>query len=139
MDCPLRKVEYYDITQYREKGGDRNMRLTIAEQALKEAARRGYYSTDNTVVSFTGKERTLQISKNGYLYFQIGMRITRKTQIVKIFVHRLVAYLKYGNRMFKKDIIVRHANDFKGNNFWYNILIGTCKDNMRDAKRNARI
>ncbi|MCM3130078.1 HNH endonuclease [Paenibacillus provencensis] len=51
----------------------------------------------------------------------------------QVFVHRLVAYLKFGRKeLFKDGIVVRHLDDIKHNNSWINIDIGTHEDNRRD-------
>jgi histidinol-phosphate/aromatic aminotransferase/cobyric acid decarboxylase-like protein len=50
--------------------------------------------------------------------------------------HTLQAYQKFGDKMFKKGIVVRHLNDIKIDNRHSNIAIGTHSDNRNDYYRN---
>ena len=46
--------------------------------------------------------------------------------------HRLQAYQKYGNDIYKEGIVVRHLNGDRYDNSYNNIAIGTIKDNKHD-------
>ncbi len=46
--------------------------------------------------------------------------------------HRIQAYLKFGNKLFEKGIVVRHLNNDKLDNSYSNISIGTNLDNYHD-------
>lgn len=65
---------------------------------------------------------------DGYKVF--NLRIDNKVK--KITFHRLLAYEKYGDKIFEKGIEIRHLNSNKLDNNWNNILIGTHSDNMQD-------
>jgi hypothetical protein len=54
-------------------------------------------------------------------------------------VHRLVAYQKFGNRIFEGNIHIRHRDGNYLNNLEDNILIGTPSDNMMDIPKELRI
>lgn len=54
-------------------------------------------------------------------------------------VHRLVAYQKYGHKIFAEGIQVRHLDDVKINNSDGNIGIGTRFDNMQDIPKAERV
>ena len=58
---------------------------------------------------------------------------------VKVKVHKLQAYQKFGDRMFEEKILVRHLNGIKRDNSWGNISIGSQSDNMMDIPEEIRI
>lgn len=60
-------------------------------------------------------------------------------QTINIRVHRLQAYQKYGNLLFKEELLVRHLDGDPGNNCWDNIALGTMSDNMMDIPEQIRI
>jgi hypothetical protein len=70
-------------------------------------------------------------------YIQFSMRINDKR--VNIFAHRLQAYKKFGEDMFKDGIVVRHLDGNSVNNSWDNITIGTHSENMLDMPKDVRI
>jgi hypothetical protein len=47
-------------------------------------------------------------------------------------VHKIIAYIKFGDDAIKRGIVTRHLNDCKLDNSWDNIGIGTPKDNWHD-------
>lgn len=52
---------------------------------------------------------------------------------ITINAHRLQAFQKFGLKLLKKDIVVRHLDGNAMNNSWDNISIGTASDNMMDV------
>jgi hypothetical protein len=54
-------------------------------------------------------------------------------------IHRLVAYQKYGDKLFEDGILVRHKDGNSLNNLEHNILIGTHSDNMMDIPKEIRL
>lgn len=56
-----------------------------------------------------------------------------------VFVHRLVAYQKYGISAFEPGVHVRHVDDNSLNNFDHNIVLGSQSDNMMDAPATSRL
>lgn len=91
-------------------------------------------------INYKNKKIKGKIGNNGYrligLRDELGNRINAP-------VHRLVAYQKYGDKIFEKGIYVRHYDGDKLNNLLENILIGTHSENMMDkhpdVRRNAAI
>ena len=76
-------------------------------------------------------------TKNNYSTKVTSARVDGKG--VKIPFHRLQAYLKFGNEMFKDGIEVRHLNGDSLDNSFENIAIGTHSDNMQDIPKEKRI
>ena len=56
----------------------------------------------------------------------------------KIPVHRFQAYKKFGEQIFREDMVVRHLNGNSLDNSWENIGIGTQTDNSRDIPLEKR-
>lgn len=96
----------------------------------------GYYvDKDGTCFSKSGKILKGTISKAGYII--ISTRIDGKT--IKIGVHRLQAFQKYGEKIYADGVKVRHADNYSLNNSWENILIGSHQDNMLDIPKEIRL
>lgn len=57
----------------------------------------------------------------------------RKLKIVqKVDVHRILAYQKYGDKIFEDGVICRHLNNNKNDFSYDNIVLGTALDNHND-------
>lgn len=56
-----------------------------------------------------------------------------------ILFHRFVAYCKFGDKLYNKDMVVRHLDGNKLNNSWDNIAIGTSQENSMDKPQEMRI
>ncbi len=70
-----------------------------------------------------------------YPYFNAGgVRIGQR----RVYVHRLVAYQKFGDRLFGDGIQVRHLDGDPGNNRPSNIEIGSASDNQMDKSPEVR-
>ena len=96
--------------------------------AIKDAYEKGYrVLEDGTVISHKGKVRKLH-NIRGYYHFTIKF----KQRYVTIPVHRLVAYQKFGIKIFRHKYEVRHLNGISTDNSFENIDIGTSSDNERD-------
>ena len=78
-------------------------------------------------------------------YYRIHVRIKKKLHskikngYINCLVHRLQAYQKYGEDIYKKGIVCRHLNGNPLDNSIDNIAIGTQSDNMMDRKKEDRI
>ena len=57
----------------------------------------------------------------------------------QLFVHRIQAYEKYRDKLYITGYLVRHKDDDKLNNSYFNILIGTRADNWADWRQNKGI
>lgn len=108
--------------------------LSKQNQATKYAYEKGYSVIDGRVFSPYGRQLKLS-SRKGYYRFSVKMNGERIT----FWVHRLVAYQKYGDKLFEPGIQVRHKNNDSKNNLDDNILIGTQSDNMMDKKPEDRL
>jgi hypothetical protein len=54
---------------------------------------------------------------------------------MQLLVHRLMAYSKFGSKIYNKNMVVRHNNDIGLDNRYSNIEIGTRSDNWSDWRR----
>lgn len=105
-------------------------------ERLDKAIQRGY-KVDDTGIVISPYGRTLvgYIDNRGYT--KIGVRY-EDISSYPIYIHRLVAYLKFGERLFDPGIETRHFNGNKLDNSNNNILIGTHSDNMQDIPKEVR-
>lgn len=96
----------------------------------KRAFHLGYSVSEFGVLLLNGVDVRSKISLNqtGYQVFSIPYKFY-KTQIV--FVHRLQAYQKFGELLYQNEC-VRHKNDFRSDNSFDNIILGSFKDNASD-------
>ncbi|MBO7313532.1 MAG: HNH endonuclease [Alistipes sp.] len=99
------------------------------------AINKGYRIDDKGNVFSPSMRLNLMRDASGYLFFTI--RVNGKCN--KVMAHRLQAYIKYGDKMFEKGIVVRHLNGKSLDNSLENIAIGTQSDNMMDIPRELRI
>lgn len=74
-------------------------------------------------------------NKSGYPEISFRCRKLGITQ--KVPVHRVVAFQKYGEKIFEPGIIVRHKDNNKLNFDRNNILIGTALDNHLDNEKSV--
>lgn len=111
---------------------DRNSKRSIA---LLLAFEKGYRITnEGKILNPEGKELKGNINK-GYLRFSIRLGDDR----INVSVHRLLAYQKFGERIFEEGQLIRHLNSNSLDNSWDNIGIGTHKDNMNDKPKEVRL
>lgn len=109
------------------------------EEIIRLSKDKGYYvDKDGKLFNSSGKE--LSLTKNGkgdgYLSFNIRVNGSKPT---RSFIHKLQAYQKFGEEIFKEGIVVRHLDDISTNNSYDNILIGSQSDNMQDIPSERRI
>ena len=71
-------------------------------------------------------------------YMYIGIRVS-ETKVIKVYVHRLQAYQKFGDAIFDKGIEVRHLNGDSFDNSYENIAIGTPFENAMDKAKETRM
>ena len=103
-------------------------------QLIIFATEKGYIVNDIGEVYYNDRKRKLNTDKNGYLNFTVRFgKLLRR-----VYVHKLQAYRKFGNKMFKENIEVRHLDGECLNNKHSNILIGTPSDNMQDIPKRKR-
>ena len=110
--------------------------MSQAKTALIQAYEKGYLVRDNLVYGIVKKQPLkLRCSHSGYLFF--NLKLGRKT--LKVFLHRLVAYEKYQDKLFQPGILVRHLNGNSKDNSFENICIGTQTENMLDRDPEERL
>ena len=97
---------------------------------------RGYsINKDGQCFNPKGKLIKGRISTSGY--YNSAVRVDKKC--TPFYFHRFVAYTKFGDRIYKKGIEVRHLDGNSKNNKWDNIEIGTRRDNSLDIPIERRI
>ncbi len=114
------------------------MELSLSNKWVIVAYEKGYrVNNQGDVISpFSGLRRKLtHTSKFKYYRFNIG-NLGKK---YSVFVHKLVAYQKYGDELFGDGVVVRHKNNNSLDNSYDNILIGTQTDNMQDRDPKERL
>ena len=95
---------------------------------------KGYRVTkDGQLLNPEGK-KIGSINSRGYERTNVWLNKKRKN----LSTHRLQAYQKYGDNLFEDGIVVRHLNGNALDNSWYNIAIGTHRDNQRDIPKEIR-
>lgn len=113
----------------------------MSKRTAKIAFEKGYRPTlEGEILSPQKRKRKLHSDKWRYLSFGISTG----TKIEKVYVHQLVAYIKYGDDIFDPNIEVRHMDGDPQSNIWENIEIGSSHDNKMDIppkerKRRAKV
>lgn len=105
------------------------------QRALLHAFKKGYRVVEGDLY-YNDKKRNASIDNNGYLFFTVRNELNER---YPIHVHRLFAYQKYGNKIFRKGIHVRHLDGDKLNNKDKNLLIGSASDNHMDKPESVRM
>ena len=94
---------------------------------------KGYkFDTDGNVVSPFSRCRKYRV-ENKSKYIHIGFKY--KGKHIRVLAHRLQAYIKYGDVIYGKGIVVRHLDGNPKNNKLENIAIGNQLDNWNDYVR----
>jgi hypothetical protein len=106
----------------------------------KIAFEKGYKVFNGIVYGPNSNIRKLN-NRKGYLRFTItsGSRKDDTRKSLNVYVHRLVAFQKYKNQLYRKNILVRHKDNNSLNNLDENILIGSQYDNIMDIPSEKRI
>ena len=74
-------------------------------------------------------KKEFRVGKNGYLFVSLRLPLDKRGQVS---IHKLQAYKKFGELMFKPNMVVRHIDGDKLNNKYENISIGTQSENQLD-------
>lgn len=110
--------------------------MTKQEQITIISHKKGYYvNSEGDIYNKKGRKISLHKTRDGYLSFTIRFNNIP----TRSFVHRLQAYQKFGDVIFKKGIQVRHKNGISFDNSYNNILIGSASDNRLDIPEEMRI
>lgn len=112
--------------------------MTQNSLAVIAAARDGFRVTeDGIAIRPDGSEQFVFLptsAKNQYFSFGYSFREKR----VHVKVHRLVAYLKFGEAALLPGVHTRHLNGDSKDNRWSNIAIGSQSENMMDKSPVVR-
>jgi hypothetical protein len=101
-------------------------------KATKIAYDRGYrVLADGRVQGLTKILNLSTVFQNKLPYYRINFRGYNQDRLI-CKVHQLAAYQKYGDKVFKDGIQVRHLDNNSLNNAEDNITIGTAFDNAGD-------
>lgn len=118
------------------------MNKSIYAKAIVTAAEKGYTVDKLGNVFYKNKNvkiRQANHLKIKYYVFSVRLYINGKSISKMVKVHRLQAFQKYGNEIFKKGMQVRHHNGNHQDNSAGNILIGTNSQNQMDISKEVRI
>lgn len=102
------------------------MALSKMSMEVIDAYTKGYRIVNGVIHNPKGNVLNGKIDGKGYL------RISYKKFCVGVYVHRLVAFQKFGFKIFEEGMQVRHIDGNPLNNTDDNIEIGTASDNMMD-------
>jgi len=105
-------------------------------KAVKIAFQKGYRVIKGQVFSSKGKIRTLAL-KNTRTHRYFSFTCVVEGQSYPILVHQLVAYQKFGEKLFESET-VRHLDGDCRNNMEDNISIGTHRQNALDRNHEDR-
>lgn len=113
--------------------------MTKQEEITRLSKEKGYY-VDKKGYVFNKDGKSISLSSNnkgtGYKSFNIRVNGSNPT---RSFVHRLQAFQKFGDVIFKEDMVIRHLNGDSLDNSFENIGIGTLSDNMLDIPKEKRV
>lgn len=87
------------------------------------------FDKSNNVLYFNNTELVIQNREGKYSSTRFAGRVVN--------VHRIIAYLKYGDEYCYPITEARHLNDVKNDYSWSNIAIGTHKENMHDIPQEV--
>lgn len=107
------------------------MKLSKSNEELLKAYERGYRVKKGTAYRSDNYPMSSIKDSGGYLFFKPNNNIP-------VYIHRFVAYQKFGRIIFNSNIQVRHLDGNKLNNLNNNIDIGSPSDNMMDKKASDR-
>lgn len=110
-------------------------------RALLAFAQLGFEPEGDRLVSGPASKPTRLKHRNGTTYrvFSFTLFEGGRRHVLSIDVHRLVAYRKFGELVFRPGTVVRHLDGDSLNNHPSNIELGTHGDNMRDRPPELRL
>jgi len=113
--------------------------MTKQEEIIRLSKEKGYFvDKDGNVFNKDGKLISLSSTNKGTGYKSFNIRVNGSNP-TRSFVHRLQAFQKFGDVIFKKDMVIRHLNGNSLDNSFENIGIGTLSDNMLDIPKEKRV
>lgn len=115
--------------------------MNITNKSLIVAYEKGYRVVDGEVISPISQKPLscyIRFGKRDKGYKRFGIKDYKGIRRT-ISVHRLIAYQKFGDKIFEDGIQVRHLDGNSLNNLDDNIDIGNRSQNMMDVKKDVRI
>lgn len=107
-------------------------------QTIVEIASKCLYQVTSTGEVHNGsKQLKLQIHKGATNYLVFTCRVNGKKSNIPI--HRLQAYLKFGDKALRAKVEIRHMDGNSFNNSWDNLELGTRKQNEQDKPVDVRM
>ena len=104
---------------------------------LELAIERGYKGREDGAVWMPGKKNWSFGNKSNCGYHKFSLSVNGRSVGIKI--HRFQAFLKFGDEIFKKELVVRHLNGNPIDNSWKNLELGTHQENMMDIPAKDRL
>lgn len=116
------------------------MKLSKTHNNLIAAYNKGYVVDEKGDVYYKNRKRILIPDTHGYATFTIRVFDADLSKDVfrRIWVHQLQAYQKFGRKIFKKNVQVRHLNSKRLDNSFDNIGIGSPSKNAMDKPKETR-
>lgn len=115
--------------------------MTKTQQCVKSAVASGFRVTRDGkhVFGASGIELKQRLSgRENRQYYTVNVHVPgSKKKKMPVHVHRIVAYLKFGEDVLT-SLCVRHLNDDPLDNSWDNIALGTPKENAMDRSPEDR-
>ncbi len=99
------------------------------------AYKKGYRVTEDGIMYGLRGQIITNTDTSGYI--RVGTK--SKGKYIIVYAHRLQAYQKYKDKIYRNNIMVRHLDGNNKNNSIHNIVLGTNKDNMMDRPKEARV
>jgi hypothetical protein len=116
--------------------------MTKTQQCVKSAVASGFRVTRDGkhVFGATGVELKQQLKgRDGRKYYAVSVHVEgSKKKKMPVHVHRLVAYLKFGEPALTATC-VRHLNDDPLDNAWDNIVLGDRRSHALDRPKVDRV
>ena len=115
--------------------------MSIRNELTLLASKTGYYVDNKGKVynKFGNNIKSFKNGKNAMNYLVFSIRDLSKWKYAKkVYVHKLQAYQKFGNKIFENGVHIRHLNNNSFDNSWDNIEIGTASDNNLDKYPEVR-
>ncbi len=113
--------------------------MNKSNEIIKNSIDSGKIKVIDGVVFYNGKKRSLIFKVNRSGYIRVVVSVFLNGTVYPISVSRLVAYKKFGNKLFGKGNQVRHLDGNSTNNHEYNIELGSQSDNMMDKPEQERL
>lgn len=101
------------------------------------AIQKGYF-VDNNGNAHSNRSDRIIGTRGSKEYAYIGIK-NDSGKNIKVYVHRLQAFQKFGENIYKEGVHVRHLNGNSFDNSFDNIEIGTASENMLDKPKINRI